>query len=537
MSESAKKISDKEKKIQNVLAAFFSRCGVPYSDVTYGSFFEEDATVTFSTLWSFRIEIKDKPIVNIASTDEFMTASAMSIFTDSASRELRASKAEKEEFINRLKTLSIKDLHYLTQKKNVINEKSAVGKVRKNNVPTKNKVCPDCGGKGITVCAVCGGTDPNCKVCGGKGKSKCGTCGGHGKITEKNILSDLPDNAPIERSILYIAEGTDEFSLSVPKHDGVPELELTEEERSSVFNDAKFEQSSAEYVSENQYKITFTGTIKLYRQTIVVKDSHVDENGNSDGTEDVIVYNAVGEKMRPVNRPPILDTIFANEAAIINFSVRSDHRHDQEQKIACCGIIASKAILTKTLRVAGPAYSKEIVETAKKYSMSVEDLMDDELVRGDPQLRIAREECRRHQIDDVTQALKDEASNFVSDDFARTLARDLVDFLPILDRINPKSKTIWGYGSIVTWSIVFVALIIFPSITTLPACFLFSVLVAIFISYKATQNMPFFRAASQLKIRSTKGRKIPDMGPEAINSARLVIVTVMIEVMLYYVWF
>ena len=67
----------------------------------------------------------------------------------------------------------------------------SIGKVGKNM-----KKCPQCEGRGISVCVVCFGDKINpinktklCGFCGGHGETKCIICLGKGELTDDDIFA------------------------------------------------------------------------------------------------------------------------------------------------------------------------------------------------------------------------------------------------------------------------------------------------------------------------------------------------------------
>ncbi|MBO5565941.1 MAG: hypothetical protein J5934_01810 [Succinivibrio sp.] len=538
MVDSAKRpvVFSPRDRIRAELSAFFSRCGVPYDDIEYGEFIEDEATVTYSINWKFKPDSSDKVIRNVAAEEKVLSENDLARYTENSMDEQMANMAGKrDDFIKYIKMLSIDDLHRFCSTRQVISEKHIIGKVKKGAANLKKlskqiasvaAVCPTCMGKGRIVCPTCGGTDPTCKKCHGANGLKCPDCQGTGKYIPPKARSSLASGRYdyVDRSIGVYGDGEDGFLFHAHDIDGLPKLILSPREKELVIKDTQMELESAELLAPNHYRMLFSAKVKCYRQPLQLY-----------GYDEKAVYTAIGDSLRPVCKPPLLDKLFEKEANVINYTVRTDRIHDADQKIKCCQTIASKALLTKTLRSVESAYDEAMGVAANKFSVNVYDLLDSEMARMDPVLAEAIEYGKRKQTEVVKQKIVEQANRFVSNEFAENLSSDLIDFMPVLSELNPNAKTVWGVASVFTWTLIFIILMIFSSHFAYMFCFFFSVIVAIFISFKITKNMPFFHAASALQLKRN-GRPIPDIGPEAVNSARLILVTVIIESIMYLIW-
>ena len=70
------------------------------------------------------------------------------------------------------------------------------GKLMYGKVGKRMKKCPQCEGKGISVCVVCFGDKINpihknkvCGFCGGHGETKCIICEGRGELSDDDIFA------------------------------------------------------------------------------------------------------------------------------------------------------------------------------------------------------------------------------------------------------------------------------------------------------------------------------------------------------------
>ena len=68
--------------------------------------------------------------------------------------------------------------------------------LKHRKVGKRMKKCPQCEGKGISVCVVCFGDKINpihknklCGFCGGHGETKCIICEGKGELTDDDIFA------------------------------------------------------------------------------------------------------------------------------------------------------------------------------------------------------------------------------------------------------------------------------------------------------------------------------------------------------------
>ena len=55
-----------------------------------------------------------------------------------------------------------------------------------------------------------------------------------------------------------------------------------------------------------------------------------------------------------------------------------------------------------------------------------------------------RAKLQRDLLESVTNQLIDNAQGYISEDFARNFSRNLISFVPMLLKINPKTKIIWA---------------------------------------------------------------------------------------------
>lgn len=514
-----------EQKMKSVISDFISKCGVPRDNVSFGQFATMYANVLCRLTWRFKARHVDNSITRVSGGTEFMDKDGLSEFTAKKSRELEHDDEACRDFVSQLRGRSIKELIFLTKKINVLKVHRAIG-VGNCTVchGSGNSVCNICGGSGSVLCPSCGGSGQNCSLCRGTGMIMCESCKGRGKQI-CNACNGAGTQV-VERYIRLEAQGAFnlDFFTTMPLSDKREYINLDAHEQDLVLDNTKLTQSNEER-TPNTYQLQFRGQNRCCRLFFDLK-----------GCPEKLCYTVCGDAMVPIAKPYILDYVFQPELTMIT-RLLSSHatRNDVDGKIALCKAISGKAILAKTFSNLDNACMHILRGAAHKHGISLESLTNDELIEHDPKIHSVYARARPDMIKRIAAVLTGYAQGFVSEAFAQQMAGKLLNFMPVLEKMNPKSKRIWSMTDLSLWLVVAIIMAILPYKSTALFCVMMAGAVAALTSFYATKNLTYFGAVQSLKV-VRHGKIIPDLMPEAVESMKLMGITILIVFFMLFFW-
>lgn len=512
--------------LRKVMEDFLSRCGVPRGDVSYDEPLEQQIKIVTKITWGFHPKIRDVN-AQAAKVKKALPENEMLEFTSKTTKELNSDPATVKEFIEKLRSLKLKDLIYLSRKLNILKARRAVGKVRCSVCQSSGKEkCPSCGGSGKITCYKCGGNRGvmcevchgsgklNCEHCGGGGRSRCTACAGQGiRLVERTIGLEAAGHAGIN---FVAGESEDPQGKALPP--------LTKEDKTTILNSTVFELVSADY-SPSGCQMVFEGLNRLSRLPFSLKDC-----------PERFCYSVCGKEATPISKPHVLDFVYGQQEKDLDELVNTQKGHNVTDKLKCVRLIAGKAVLARTLRQMDEACNGVLRGVAERNGVPFADVMDEKKQKRDRRVAMVFSAARPAMLERIKIIIKNNSEDFISDEFAGKLAHDLLRFMPLLASINPDTRWIWRIVSFFCWFLIGMILFFFPSQMVAAFCFVGAVLVSICVSLFGTKNLVFFQAVSVMKVRR-HGKSIPDLTPEAICTAKFLFVTALIEtgVLLYKV--
>lgn len=511
--------------MKTTIADFISKCGVPRDHVTYGDFSTMNASVVCRMIWRFKAKHVDNAITRASGDAEFMDKQSLSEFTAKTSHELEHDDEACRDFIALLRGRSMKELIFLTKKINVLRVQRAMG-VGNCTVceGSGNATCRICRGAGSVSCPSCGGSGESCALCRGTGLIMCEACKGRGK--QLCPACNGVGTQVLERYIRLEAQGSFmmDFYVTSPISESREYIKLDPHEQDLVLENCKLTQSHEER-TPNAYQLQFKGQSRCCRLYFDLK-----------GCPEKMCYTVCGDALTPIAKPFILDYVFQKELTMIS-RILATHasRNDLNAKIALCKAISSKAILAKTFANLDNACMHILRGAAHKNGIPLNNLTNDKLIDHDPKIHAVYNRAKPDMIKRIAAVLKSFAQGFVSEDFAQNMAGKLLAIMPVLEKMNPKSKKIWSSTALSLWLFVALIMALLPYKSTAVFCVLLAAVISALTSFYATKNLTYFGAVQSLKV-VRHGKIIPDLMPEAVETMKLMGVTLVIVVFMLFFW-
>ena len=200
---------------------------------------------------------------------------------------------------------------------------------------------------------------------------------------------------------------------------------------------------------------------------------------------------------------------------------------DVDEKIKCVKALASKAILAKTIRTIERHEMEIAKEQAVAQGVTVESILTAAKHKDSSRLMYIKTKVKQELLDSITKELTDNAHGYISEDFARVFAKNLISFVPLLMVLNPKTKMIWAGITLVTWMIVILIGYMVPNIVGGIMMMCLSSIICAFTSFALTKNWSYYSAVSMLKL-THRLKKVPSLTVEAVQSIRLILGSVVI---------
>lgn len=506
----ASKDSPLAHKLEKIVSDIFSRCGVPISNFRISEPVMFAAKVTYNLNWNFRCRCQDKVIKNVPEDERPLSVSALDEFTTLNSKDLERGSAQTKEFIKRLSKSSFKELDDLSGQIIAFNRISAIGKTKcKTCHGSKNSPCGICGGKGHVSCPACHGLSKKCQVCNGKGFIYCVHCQQKGVEKCKDCKST--GEQVVEREIIYDAECDKSVSVSMT----IPETNqkitsFNDEDQKVLIAAAEFNDPSSGTETTRGYNATFIGNTSCCAVHVYLE-----------GVKTPFDFILVGKSLKAVSKPHIIDYVFANEASILSDTLLTSSV-DVDEKIKCVKALASKAIITKTIRTIENHELKIAHDIAAKQGVTIESILNDNSGIDNARAKNLRLKIRADLLKKITEEFINNSDGFVSQDFARIFAKNLISFVPMLLLLNPNTKFIWAGITLVTWCLLVAFMYLVPTVVGALFAVTMSGIICAFTSFALTKNWAYYSAVSVLKL-THKFKKIPDLSTEAIQSGRLIV--------------
>ena len=511
------KNSEKEKEfyenIKRVVFSIFSRCGVNLNDIVISKPKAFDAKVSYNLNWSFKCRCSDKAVSSVSDETKVLSQNALEEFTQANTKELEnENSAKTRSFIEQLSKSDFDTLNSIAGQIVCFNRMSAIGKARCKSCHGTNSVqCDFCEGKGVVRCPSCHGKGGNCMICHGNKVVKCTHCNGTGHVQCKDCKGT--GEQTVEREIIYDATCKKYINLSLVIPETKKEITMfSEDDKNTLISSANFDDANTGSEVPHGFVATFEGRAPCFSVQVSLKDK-----------KDVFDFIVCGKDLKPICKPPVLDAVFSQEAQILSETLVTTP-DDVEEKIKCVKALSSKAILAKTIRSI-ENYQMEIVKNAAvDNGVTVESILSLSRSKKKNSYKAItiRSKVNTQLLEAVAMELIDNAEGYVSDDFARVIAKNLISFVPMLMHLNPNTKVIWAAVTLMTWMLMGLFLYAFPSIPGVIVCFILATLVCLFTSFALTKNWTYYSAVSMLKL-THKMKKVPSLNTEAIQSARLLI--------------
>ncbi len=511
---------DFEEKLNAVVSSIFSRCGIPIADFYVSKPLAFCASVSYDLIWNFKCRAIDKPVSKVHEDTHVLSHSELDEFTKINSKELEKESKVTAAFIRRLANAKFDELASLSGQIVAFNRVSAIGRSRcKKCHGTKKSRCEVCGGTGFMICPACQGRKISCNTCHGTGRIKCYSCSGLGNstCTECKGKGELV----VEREIVYDAECNKQISIALrlPDSDKIVK-DFTEKDEKVILEAANFEDKSTGVETNHGYKASFAGFAPCFGVHVGLK-----------GVETPFDFILCGKALKAICRPALIDVVFAPQSVLLSETLNVGS-NSVDEKIACVKALASKAILAKTIRTV-ERYEMECMEKeANRQGISLDSILNEK--DNSPHSRQLRNSVKSEVIEKVADELSENAHGFVSREFARLFAKNLIDFVPLLMVLNPNTKPLWSAVTLSTWLVISLSMFFMP---TLGCAFLdmgLSVIICIFTSVTLTKNWAYYSAVSALRLMH-KQKKVPSLTQEAVQSGRLLIGSLVISVFMYLV--
>lgn len=508
---------DFSRKLNAIVSSIFSRCGVPIADFTVSEPVSFYAKVNYCLNWSFKCRASDKHLRRVSDETKVLSSSALDEFTQKNSKELEKESAVTKSFIKRLAESKFNELVDISGQIVAFNRISAIGKTRcKTCHGSKKSSCESCLGKGTVPCPACHGTGSKCNVCNGAGTVRCAPCNGEGSLTCRDCGGT--GELTVEREIIYDAECKTQINLNlmVPGTD-VPITSFSKEDEKAILAAANFEDQSSGQETQHGYVATFAGFAPCFAVHVKLK--------NNNKPFDFILC---GKNLRPICKPAILNVVFNYESQLLADTL-SMAQNDVDEKINCVKSLASKAILAKTIRSI-ESYEMQIVKSeAVKQGVTVESILWDTKKNENARAKLIKNNVKEELLESVKKELITNADGFISEDFARYFAKNLISFVPMLMLLNPNTKMVWAGITLGTWMLMIVISYFVPNVIGAFLGLGISVAICVFTSLILTKNWAYYSVVSTLRL-THKLKKVPNLTVEAVQSGRLLIGSLVIGV-------
>lgn len=505
-----------KQRLYDTVAAIFSRCGVPTANFRISDLVEFSASVSYSMNWNFKCRCSDKILRSVSDETHVLSTSALDEFTLANTKELEKDSAKTKEFVKHLSVASFEDLKALSGQIICFNRINAIGKTRcKNCHGSGSSICENCGGKGTIECPTCHGSAKACPVCHGSGNAKCHTCNGTGKVKCKDCQGK--GEVTVDREVIYDADCKKQISISlmVPGTDKKI-TSFSKEDEKAIIEAADFSGKPNGNETARGYSVNFLGTAPCYAVHVYLV-----------GVEKPFDFIICGHKnLRSICKPPVLDYVFNDESHLLSDTLIAS-ADDVDEKIKCVKALASKAILAKTIRTIERHEMEIAKEQAVAQGVTVESILTAAKHKDSSRLIYIKTKVKQELLDSITKELTDNAHGYISEDFARVFAKNLISFVPLLMVLNPKTKIIWAGITLVTWMIVILIGYMVPNIVGGIMMMCVSSIICAFTSFALTKNWSYYSAVSMLKL-THRLKKVPSLTVEAVQSIRLILGTVVI---------
>ncbi len=495
-------------KLNKTVSDICSRCGVPIADIKISEPIVFSASITCSFVWSFKCRCTDKVLKTIPEDATILSIPALDAFTQTNSKELEKESKKTEAFMKKLESASFEEENELSGQIVCFNRLSAVGRSKcKSCHGTSHVKCDKCNGKGKLVCPACNGSGSNCHVCHGKGYVTCSTCQGTGK--KHCTVCKGKGETIVEREIIYDASCQRQLSISlnIPGMQ-TPITEFSDRDRKCILKNAVFTDGGSGHSTARGFTTSFAGKAPCYAVNVFIRN-----------IKKPFYFILCGENLQAICKPNIIDFAFMNESQILSDTLITS-ADDVEEKMKCVKSLSQKAILAKTIRSI-EGYECELAKKeAVNHGITIESLLYSST--DNAKAKMLRAKLQRDLLESVTNQLIDNAQGYISEDFARNFSRNLISFVPMLLKINPKTKIIWAGITLFTWLFMMFFIYLLPKYSTCFISVIFSTVICVFTSFALTKNWTYYSVVSQLRLKH-RMQKVPNLTAEAVNSAKLII--------------
>ena len=494
-------------KLNKTVSDICSRCGVPIADIKISEPIVFNASITCSFVWSFKCRCTDKVLKTIPEDATILSIPALDAFTQTNSKELEKESKKTEAFMKKLESASFEEENELSGQIVCFNRLSAVGRSKcKSCHGTSHVKCDKCNGKGKLICPACNGSGSNCHVCHGKGYVTCSTCQGTGK--KHCTVCKGKGETIVEREIIYDASCQRQLSISlnIPGMQ-TPITEFSDRDRKCIKN-AVFTDGGTGHSTARGFTTSFVGKAPCYAVNVFIRN-----------IKKPFYFILCGENLQAICKPNIIDFAFMNESQILSDTLITS-ADDVEEKMKCVKSLSQKAILAKTIRSI-EGYECELAKKeAVNHGITIESLLYSST--DNAKAKMLRAKLQRDLLESVTNQLIDNAQGYISEDFARNFSRNLISFVPMLLKINPKTKIIWAGITLFTWLFMMFFIYLLPKYSTCFISVIFSTVICVFTSFALTKNWTYYSVVSQLRLKH-RMQKVPNLTAEAVNSAKLIV--------------
>lgn len=495
-------------KLNKTVSDICSRCGVPIADIKISEPIVFSASITCSFVWSFKCRCTDKVLKTIPEDATILSIPALDAFTQTNSKELEKESKKTEAFMKKLESASFEEENELSGQIVCFNRLSAIGRSKcKSCHGTSHVKCDKCNGKGKLVCPACNGSGSSCHVCHGKGYVTCSTCQGTGK--KHCTVCKGKGETIVEREIIYDASCQRQLSISlnIPGMQ-TPITEFSDRDRKCILKNAVFTDGGSGHSTARGFTTSFVGKAPCYAVNVFIRN-----------IKKPFYFILCGDNLQAICKPNIIDFAFMNESQILSDTLITS-ADDVEEKMKCVKSLSQKAILAKTIRSI-EGYECELAKKeAVNHGITIESLLYSST--DNAKAKMLRAKLQRDLLESVTNQLIDNAQGYISEDFARNFSRNLISFVPMLLKINPKTKIIWAGITLFTWLFMMFFIYLLPKYSTCFISIVFSTVICVFTSFALTKNWTYYSVVSQLRLKH-RMQKVPNLTAEAVNSAKLIV--------------
>ncbi len=513
-----RRASDSECRVimEQQIEKFLSRCGVLREAYSFDNFRTLDAVIDGIFTWRLDVTVNDEPVDrNHISSSVLMNIKAM----DEQTRRIRDKLREDTEALN---TIAAKDSRHgfaalvrNTKFINMLHKQELVGyAVCQNCHGAKEIKCHGCDGTGKITCPDCHGKGVNCPRCYGHGYVTCPECSGSGKVNCPSCHGK--GQIGVRRTIVQQIVRSNRFDFKIGEGESkIDPAGLSDDMKAALTQGTAFDLAEEEAAS-NSHMMDFRGLNTCHEIMVHLR-----------GVDAPFLYTTCGDGCDPISKPQLFD--FVSQAAMSEIGeIASDTKRDfNERRVAACNALEANEVLTRTVRGMDTILTSVLESHCRKAGIDFLSVTDPEDWRTEPDLRAIISKARPEYIARVSVLLRQNASYFISKEFADAMAANLVNLVPFMARENPGTVMMWNAASILAWFVTGLIMFLFPSPGMALVLFLLSAVLAVGVSLMGTRNLLIYIFTSKFGITHL-GRRIPNMKPDIMSAVKFLVINLFV---------